>query len=93
MLVALVSIFTQLAAILAFRVGTVFSCELELTLHRVLQLVKILATNSSLPSLFCVPVLVKDNYDLVGTASTAGKSSCSCRHMHARRVAWNCATE
>jgi Asp-tRNA(Asn)/Glu-tRNA(Gln) amidotransferase A subunit family amidase len=28
---------------------------------------------ASLPSLFCVPLLVKDNIDAAGTATTAGK--------------------
>ncbi len=36
------------------------------------QLQELLALNEKLPPLFCAPVLVKDNFDTLGMAATAG---------------------
>lgn len=36
------------------------------------QLAAAISSGGILPSLFCVPFIIKDLYDLVGTASTAG---------------------
>jgi len=46
----------------------------KLTLCNVLlaQLQQLLALRQPLPALFCAPVLVKDNFDTVGMAATAG---------------------
>ena len=37
-----------------------------------LQLCQLRAAHRPLPDLFCVPVLVKDNFDTVGMTATAG---------------------
>jgi Asp-tRNA(Asn)/Glu-tRNA(Gln) amidotransferase A subunit family amidase len=47
-----------------------------------LQLQALLTGRQTLPPLFCIPLLVKDNYDTVGMASTAGASTS--QHSHFR---------
>jgi hypothetical protein len=40
-----------------------------------IQLTEMLANGTNLPPLFCVPTLLKDNFDFMGTSSTAGMSA------------------
>jgi Amidase len=47
-----------------------------------LQLRLMQINGSAFPALFCVPMCIKDNIDVVGTATTAGKTGCT--HAYAR---------
>lgn len=40
-----------------------------------MQLRQIRANGSAIPALFCIPMLIKDNIDLDGVATTAGPVS------------------